>query len=162
MNNKIKTTLSNAINNTKMVFSDMKYMYLFIVLVVVFLFLYSFAWGIIFLPDFYLRTDVITFENVSSLVIISLLAGLTITLTVFKLKMNMSAYSGIGFFSIIPAFFISACPGCVPLILSFVGTTFVVGLTLIQFGLAIKIFSILVLLTTSLHLSLSIRSCDKT
>jgi len=162
MNNKIKTTSSSAINNTKMVFSDMKYVYLFMALVIVFLFLYSFAWGIIFLPDFYIRMDVITFENILSLAIVSLLSGLNITLTLFKLKMNMSVYSGVGILSIIPSLFISACPGCVPLILSFAGTTFVIGLTLIQFGLAIKILSVLLLLITTLHLSSTMYSCNKT
>ena len=148
------------LNVMGMVLGRKKYLILFISMIVIFSFVYIFEWNLILLPDFYIRTDLWTLLNILFLVVISTLSGLSITLSVFNLKMKMTNYKKrYGIFAVIPAFFTSACPGCAPLILSFTSTTFAIGLSIAQFGFAVKIFTILILLGTFLYMCSTVSKC---
>jgi len=144
----------------RIVLPNKNYIILFVIMIAIFSFLYMFAWNLILLPNFYIRADLWTISNILFLAVISILSGLTITLSVFDLKMktitNKKRY---GFFAVIPAFFTSACPACAPLLLSFTSTTFAIGLSLAQLGLVVKILTVLILLVTSLYLSSTIFRC---
>ena len=158
----------NRIDGIKTVLSNRKYAAAFIFLMIIFSVVYIFEWNLILFPDIYIRTDLWTPENLAFLSVISLLSGLTITLSAFNLKNKISFYrenqshtarQGFGFFAFAPALFTSACPGCAPLILSFTSTTFAIGLSLAQFGTIIKIIAVLLLLVSIHFLSSSIGKC---
>ncbi len=154
--NKIK----NSINGMRTVFSNRNYVILFIVMLAIFSFLYIFAWNLVLLPNFYIRSNLWAVPNILFLVIISILSGLAITLSVFNLKMKIGTYKKQhGYFAVIPAFFTSACPGCAPLLLSFTSATFAIGLSIAQFGLIVKILTILLLSATTLYVSSIICKC---
>jgi len=157
MTNKIKDIVSGL----NIVFSNKSYLILFIALVIIFTFLYSFAWNLISIfPKFYIQTFLWNFQNILLLIVIVILSSLAITLSIFNLKMKIGNYKSIyGLLAIIPAFFISGCSACIPLLLSFTSTTFAIGLSLIQFEFIIKILTISILLITNLYLSLIICKC---
>lgn len=146
----------------KTVLRNRKYLLLFISLFALFSFIYIFAWNLILIPNFYIRTDSWTLTNILFLIAISILSGLSITLSVFNLKTKTFIYKGrYGYFAVIPAFFTSACPGCAPLLLSFASTTFAIGLSLAKFDILIKTISTLTLLMTIFYFSLSIKCNTK-
>ncbi|MBI4896416.1 MAG: hypothetical protein HY832_02610 [Candidatus Aenigmarchaeota archaeon] len=160
----------NKIDEIRTVLLNKKYAVAFFFLIIIFSVVYIFEWNLILFPDIYVRTDLWTLENLAFLTVISILSGLSVTLSIFTLKnklpckenKNHNAKQGFGFFAFIPAIFTSACPGCAPLILSFTSTTFAIGLSLAQFGTIIKIITILLLLVSVYFLSSSIGKCKIT
>ncbi len=152
--------IKKGTSGLRIVFSNKNYIILFIIMLAIFSFLYIFAWNLILLPNFYIRSDLWTVSNILFLVVISILSGLVITLSAFNLKMKISTYKKQhGYLAVIPAFFTSACPGCAPLLLSFTSATFTIGLSIAQFGFIVKILTILVLSAIILYMSSTIHRC---
>jgi len=149
------------LNGIRIVLSTKKYLILLVGIIIIFSFVYAFAWNLILLPNFHVRTDLLVPLNILFLVVISILSGLATTLSVFNIKMKMPAHKRLGgYFAVIPAFFTSICPTCAPLLLSFTSTTFAIGLSIAEFGVIIRVITILILLTTILYLSSNICGCN--
>lgn len=135
------------LNNLKIILSANGYKLLLIILFALFLVVYSFSWSFILISNFYVRSDLITPLNVFFLLTISALSSLVLVVSIYNLRLQMALHKkSFGFLSIIPAFFTSACPSCAPLILSFTGTTFGIGISLGPFGDLIKTVTIFLLL----------------
>ncbi len=144
----------------KIVFSNRNYIILFVAMTVTFIILYIFAWNLILLPDFYIRIELWTPLNILFLIVIPFLSGLSITLSIYSLKINIPIYKkGFGYLAIIPSFFASACPGCVPLILSFTAATIGIGISIARFGHITNILSTIILLIAIVSLSSAIYKC---
>jgi len=145
----------------KLIFCNKKYLSIFSIFTILFFAVYIFSWNLILLPNFYIRTDLWTPLNILFLTLISFLSGLAVTLSIFSFKTNISSYkSKHGYLAILPSFFISACPSCAPLILSFTATTLTIGLSITQFGIIIKILTILILASIVLYNLSAISKCE--
>lgn len=149
-------------NGIKLVLSDKKYASVFAALAVAFSILFIFEWNLILIRTMYVRTDLWTPANVLFLAIVSILSSMAVTLGVYGLKARIPQYkSNYGYLAIVPAIFASACPACAPLILSFGGTTFAIGLSLAKYNVAMRVVSILALAAAVMYASSKIGASCK-
>ncbi len=147
-------------DDIRTVLSQRAYMALFVFTSALFLTAYIFAWNLVLLPDFFVRYDLWTLPNVSFLMVISALSGMTLALAVHNLKINMAFHKKYyGFLAVLPSFFTSMCPGCAPLALSFSSAAFGIGLALTNASLIMNSIIIAVLLVSLYFLSASTGKC---
>lgn len=152
--------LEEKLNGIKFVLSDRKYLGFFTVLALLFYFLYAKAWNMeAHLKMIRYFPTLEGFYNLLFLIAVSVLSSLAIVLSLFSLKRMPRVKGRYGFFSIIPAFFISASPCCAPFILTLSSTTIAIGIEVAKFGYAVKTLSFAILLLTSLSLSSNISKC---
>lgn len=147
--------------NIKLILSQKNYLALFAALFIFFAITLIFAWSMILYTNFYVREDLWTPLNILLILITAILSALNFTLSIYYLKRNNQKTHG--FLSVIPMFFTTACPGCVPVILSFWSTT--AGIWFAYFAnlrLYLAIFAIAILLFSLRKLAKTdINNCDR-
>lgn len=147
-------------NKITFILSQKNYLALFTALFAFFAITLIFAWSLILYSNFYVRLDLWTPLNIILILITSVLSALNFTLSIYYLKHNNRKTHG--FLSIIPMFFTTACPGCVPVILSFWSST--AGIWFSYFAdlrLYMAALAIIILLLSLWELAKTdIKSCD--
>ena len=142
--------MSHQLNALKKFLKDKKYLILVIILFAAFSTMLIFSWNLILFRDMYVRKDLWTAWNISFLFSISLMSSLVISYNVKLIKEQIKVKKS--FLAVLPSFFASACPTCAPLILSFVSTTYAIGMTLAKVGFYIKGASLTLLIVTLLYI----------
>jgi len=142
--------MSHQLNALKEFLKDKKYLILVIILFAAFSTMLIFSWNLILFRDMYVRKDLWTAWNIFFLFSISLMSSLVISYNVKLIKEQIKVKKS--FLAVLPSFFASACPTCAPLILSFVSTTYAIGMTLAKVGFYIKGASLTLLIVTLLYI----------
>lgn len=147
-------------NGIKLMLAHKKYAAVFAILCAVFSVVYAFVWNMILLRALYVRSDLWNIQNVLLLASTSILSGLASSLLLFSINEKaQTPKQKRGYLALIPAFFASACPSCAPLVLSFAGTTFAVGMAIAKYGTEIRIAALIILIVTILHISSTLGGC---
>lgn len=142
------------------ILSDRKYRLFFAAACAIFFTLYLFGWNIVLLRALYFRSDLWTLPNIVLLIATTLFSALAATLSAFTLKTNTEYHrQKYGYIAALPALLASACPSCAPLIFSFSGATFAIGMTLAKYGTQIRIAALLILAIVVVQQSSSIGAC---
>jgi len=142
--------MKHQINTLKEFLKDKKYLILVIILFAAFSAMLIFSWNLILFRDMYVRKDLWTAWNIFFLFSIPLLSSLIVSYNVKLIKNEIKAKKS--FLAVLPSFFASACPTCAPLILSFVSTTYAIGMALAKVGFYIKAASLVLLFVTLMYI----------
>ena len=148
--------MNPQLNTLKKFLNNKRYLVLVILLFIAFSIMLIFAWNLILIRDMYVRKDLWTYWNIFFLISISLLSSLIISYNIKLIKDQVKLKKSL--LSLLPSFFVSACPTCAPLILSFISTTYAIGMNLAKVGFYIKGASLILLLVTLIYV-LSPKTC---
>lgn len=128
---------------------------------IAFLAVFTFAWNLILFPSMYVRTDLWTLANILFLLVSSALSGLLVSMLIFNIRLKLAKKRGskLGVLAILPSIFVSACPTCAPLILSFAAGTYGIGMMLSENGALVRLAAVLILSVTALYMSSAMGKC---
>ena len=150
----------SILDGIKKVMSNSNYLIVFGYLMVGFTFVFFLTWNFAYFPSFIIRWENWTPINLFFWIAISFLSSLVLTLEIYNIKNRLSSIKGGGILAVIPAFFISGCSTCVPLLFSFASSTVAIGFALAEIGLVIQICTSTILLITGLYISNVLGKCE--